>query len=207
MKYLAIDIGNVICDVDFSPFNNALSKSLNISLEDVNYFISRTQKLHDLGLTNISDELRDHFHIKSPRIIDELLIEWDNIIKPNRVMLLTLAGLLRRGDVKISLLSNIGIEHMAGMEKVLTKEIYEGTTHFFSCEVGLRKPNHLYYKTFLDMYPEFRECLYLDDKMENVVAGNKFGFNSRHFALDGFNSEAEMINTLLEIQKQYLSDI
>jgi FMN phosphatase YigB (HAD superfamily) len=207
MKYLAIDIGNVICDVDFSQFNSALSKSLNISLEDVNYFISRTQKLHDLGLTNISDELRDHFHIKSQIIIDELLSEWNNIITANQIMLLTLTGLLRKGDVKISLLSNIGVEHMAGMERVLTKEIYEGTTHFFSCEVGARKPNHLYYKTFLDLHPEFSGCLYLDDKMENIEAGNKFGFNSRHFALDGFNSEADMINMLLEIQKQYLIDI
>jgi len=192
MKFLAIDIGNVICNVSFEAFINKLSKTINVSTDDVNYFLNRTQKLHDIGLTVISDELRDHFKIKSSALIDELMVEWNKTVSTNTYMVSVLRELIHEDNVKIALLSNIGLEHAAIMPELLTKDVHDPAVKFFSCHVGSRKPSHLYYKTFLDMYPEFKGCLYLDDRPENIATGANFGLNVRHFALDSFKSEIEI---------------
>jgi FMN phosphatase YigB (HAD superfamily) len=197
MKYLAVDLGNVVCNVKFDNFLNELSKTLNLPLEDVNYFLHRTTKLHDMGLTQISDELRDHFKIKSPIIIQNLIEEWNKVITADTTVVGFLEKLLEE-DVKIALLSNIGIEHAALMGNILGGFLYHYSIKFFSCEVGARKPSFLYYKTFLDMNPEFKGCLYLDDRIENVRGGEKLGFKSLHFELDKIN-RSDLENKLKEI--------
>lgn len=200
MKYLAVDLGNVICEVDFSSFIRELSKTTNISLEDVNSFLLRTQKLHDLGLTNITDELKDRFHLESPFTIEHLVTEWNNAIKQNMFMTSTLSGLISKGDTKIALLSNIGPEHAALMPNILTSHVFDNSIKFFSYEVGARKPSFVYYKTFLDMHPEFKGCVYIDDRPENVAAGIAFGFNAQYFALDDLKSSDNLVNRVLQIQ-------
>ena len=111
MKFVALDIGNVLLHADFSDFLKKLSKSLNITIEEANYFMNRSQKLHDLGLTKMSDELRDHFKIKSPVIIDELISMWNDVIHPANDILEIIDRLARENDLQVALLSNVGIEH------------------------------------------------------------------------------------------------
>lgn len=201
MKFLAVDLGNVICEVNFDSFLKELSRSLNVSMDDVNYFLNRTQKLHDLGLTVISDELRDHFKIKSPAIIEKLMEEWSNTVTANASMISFLTELIHSDNVKIALLSNIGVEHAALMQKLLTKDVYDYSIKFFSCEVGARKPSMLYYKTFLDMHPEFKGALYLDDRIDNIESGNKFGFNSFHFVLDNHKHSSSLAKEISIIKQ------
>lgn len=190
-KFLAVDLGNVICNVDFTAFIHKLSKTLNVSFDEVNYFLNRTQRLHDMGLTVISDELRDHFKIKSSVIIDELMVEWSKTVSRNSHMVHTLHK-LTQDNVKIALLSNIGFEHAAQVPELLTKDVFDKSIRFFSCYVGARKPTYLYYKTFLDMHPDFKGCLYLDDRIENIETGKYFGFNSKHFVLDSFKTDDDL---------------
>src|SRR5271165_3750919 len=109
MKYIAIDIGNVICEVKFDNFIRELSRTLDLPIEDVMYFLHRTTKLHDLGITQIADELRDHFKIKSPVIIEDLVAEWNKVIIKNDIMMEFLSDI--KSVANIALLSNIGIEH------------------------------------------------------------------------------------------------
>ena len=200
MNYLAVDLGNVVCNVKFDNFLSELSRTLNLPLEEVNYFLHRTTKLHDMGLTQISDELRDHFKIKSPVIIENLIQEWNKVITADLTMVGYLEKLLDKAvnNVKIALLSNIGIEHASLIPSILGGYLYHNSIKFFSCEVGARKPTFLYYKTFLDMYPEFKGCVYLDDRIENVSGGEKLGFKSVHFELDKLNKK-ELQNKLTEI--------
>jgi len=187
LKFIAVDIGNVICNVDFTNFISELSKTLNISIDDVNYFLHRTTKLHDLGLTQIGDELRDHFKIKSTVIIDLLTNEWNRTITIDKTMLYFLDD-LRIHDTQIALLSNIGVDHAFLMPKLLGS-IWHNSIKFFSSEVGAIKPSFLYYKTFLDMYPQFNGCIYLDDRIENIEVSKKFGFRAIKFVLNSFDNE------------------
>jgi FMN phosphatase YigB (HAD superfamily) len=204
MKYLAVDLGNVICQVNFDNFNKKLSNTLNLSLDEVNYFLNRTQKLHDLGMTNMSDELRDHFQIRSPEIIDDLIDEWNKTVRADPFMLDELIRIMHPTQgieqVKVALLSNIGKEHSSLIKNILTTDIFDHAIKFFSCDVGARKPTYIYYKTFLDMYPEFKGCVYMDDRIENIETGLLFGFKAQHFELDRIKSEQEIIDRLAKIQ-------
>lgn len=185
MKYCAFDIGNVLVYANFNDFLKKLSKTLNITMEEANYFMNRSQKLHDLGLTNMSDELRDHFKIRSPIIIDELIQHWNEIIKPANFLLDRIDKIEKDHKIKIALLSNIGLEHSVSVEKALeSSSFFKNTIKYFSCHVGARKPTLAYYHIFLKLHPEFWGCPYIDDLQENLDVGIKFGFKPFRFSLE-----------------------
>lgn len=208
MKYAAFDIGNVLVNVDFPGFINKLSKTLNITVEDATYFLNRSHAMHDLGLTVMKDELIDHLHIKSSVLRDELIQDWHNCITPADWLLDTIDDLCTKHDIKVALLSNVGIEHAARMRHVLGyyKFFQNGIPHF-SCEVGARKPTYLYYQSFLQMHPEFHGCPYFDDLKDNLEAGAKFGFKPFQFSLEsmtGPNYNEESFKTEMESFEAFL---
>lgn len=189
MKYVAFDIGNVLCHVNFDNFLKKISRNLNISIEKAWYFLNRTQKLHDLGLTVIRDELVDHFDLQSEVIINEIVEEWNKCILEEPLML-TLLDVLTENGVEIALLSNIGSEHMLYLKDLWKdRKGFKNSIHFFSCEVGARKPSLLYYQSFLIQHPEFKNCVYIDDIQANLDAGRKHGLKTIHFALDTFKTK------------------
>lgn len=184
MNYVALDVGNVLVHINFKPFVEALSKSLNITVEDAEYFMNRTCKLHDMGLTCMEDELKDHFHIKSQPTMKELLDIWNKSISTNYNVRDKIAEWAQEKNLRIALLSNVGLEHAKVMEKILGLDYIPNLIRHFSCQVGARKPNFLYYQSFLHLHPEFRGCAYIDNLQENLDVGAKFGFRTYLFALD-----------------------
>lgn len=185
MKYAAFDVGNVLVNVNFPGFINKMSKTLNISVEDATYFMNRSQKLHDLGLTVMKDELIDHLHIKSSVLREELINDWNYCITPADWLLEKLDAWTNEHDIQIALLSNVGLEHAVRMREMFGYHDFfkKGITHF-SCEVGVRKPNTLYYHSFLQMHPEYQGCPYFDDLRENLEVGATFGFKPFRFSLE-----------------------
>jgi len=201
MKFVCLDIGNVLCHVDFSDFLNELSAELNITLEDAMYFLNRSQKKHDLGITMMKDELHDHFHLKSSVVIDRLLNSWDKSIKPDLQVLDMYNTMTEKHGLKVALLSNIGIEHAKQAESMLSHGgFFEGAVKHFSCHVGARKPTSLYYQSFLMEYPEFHGCVYVDDAVDNLETGKRYGFQAYHFDLSKMDTSKE----LPEIEKMIL---
>jgi FMN phosphatase YigB (HAD superfamily) len=194
-KYVAFDIGNVLVHSTFPDFLKKLSRELNITLEEAEYFMNRTQKLHDLGCTKMGDELRDHFKIRSQVIIEDLIKSWKDIIKPDWYILEKLDRLIKEQHLQVALVSNIGLEHaeqiggLLGRAYSLTNggfydTAFGGAIKHFSCFVGARKPSLLYYQSFLQLYPEFKGCVYVDDLQENLDASKQFGFQTYHFSLE-----------------------
>lgn len=184
INYVCLDVGNVLVHVDFQIFVRELSKQLNLTLEEAEYFMNRTHALHDMGLTKMADELRDHFKIKSPLIIKDLLASWDRVITPNFIVMDKLVEMKRTRNLQIALLSNVGLEHAVQMERMLgTGGIFEEAVKHLSCHVGARKPTKLYYQSFLLQHPEFQGCAYLDDLQENLDMGAEFGFRPMLFNL------------------------
>lgn len=209
MIYAAFDIGNVLVNVNFPGFINKLSRTLNISVEDATYFMNRSQKLHDLGLTVMKDELIDHLHIKSTVLRDELIEEWNNCITPADWLLEKIDVLCQQHDIKVALLSNVGLEHAVRMRNILGtyKFFAEGIKHF-SCEVGARKPTLLYYQSFLQLHPEFHGCPYFDDLKENLEIGAGFGFKPFRFSLEditGANYEEKAFQIEMDSFEAFLT--
>src|SRR5579864_3738534 len=185
MTYVALDVGNVLVHANFQGFIEKISKTFNISMSEALYFMNRNQKLHDLGLTRMRDELGDHFKVRSEVLMDELVDDWNSVIVADKNVLALMNRLKGIHGLKIALLSNVGSEHLVRMKEVLDHENFmDGTIGHFSCVVGARKPQMVYYHTFLELHPEWRGCPYIDDVQENLDMGAQFGFKPFKFALE-----------------------
>lgn len=185
MTYVALDVGNVLVHANFDDFIKKISKTFDITLAEALYFMNRNQKLHDLGLTRMRDELGDHFKVRSEVLMDELVADWNSVIVANRGVLSMINRLKDIHGLKIAILSNVGTEHLVRMKEVLDYEGFmDGNVGHFSCVVGARKPQMVYYHTFLELHPEWRGCPYIDDVQENLDMGAQFGFKPFKFALD-----------------------
>lgn len=185
MKYICLDIGNVLCHVASEPFLNILSETFNITIPEGARFLKRFQQIHDLGYTTMEDELKDKFGVKSPVTLKKLVDAWNDSITPNMYILDKLNSLRDKYNLQVALLSNIGVEHAAMMEEKLAHNgFFPGAIKHFSCFVGARKPSMIYYQSFLFQHPEFKGCLYVDDLTENLNASKMFGFQTYHFTLE-----------------------
>ncbi len=185
MKFVCFDIGNVLCDVIAQPFLENLSETFNISVSDAGRFLKRFQQLHDLGYTTMADELQDHFNVRSSVTIKRLVKAWNESVIPNQFILGKLNELQHKEGLQIALLSNIGVEHAELVkEKMASGGFFDKSIKHFSCFVGARKPTSIYYQSFLQQYPDFKGCLYVDDLQVNLDASKAFGFQTFRLALD-----------------------
>lgn len=185
MKYICLDIGNVLCYVASAPFLENLSETFNITIPEAHRFLKRFQQLHDLGYTTMEDELKDNFNVKSPVTIKRLVDDWCASISPCTPILDRLNVLRHDHGLRVALLSNIGVEHAAMMENKLNHEgFFPDVIKHFSCFVGARKPADIFYQSFLLQYPEFKGCLYVDDLQENLNSSKKFGFKTFRLSLE-----------------------
>jgi FMN phosphatase YigB (HAD superfamily) len=211
MIRICLDIGNVLVYSNFEKFINKLSKTLNITNEEVNYFLNRSQKLHDLGCTHMVDELRDHFKIRSQGILEELIFYWNEVINPCSFIFDIINEVSKEDKIEIALLSNIGIEHSKQIEMLglcsETGHLFKNAIKYFSCQVGARKPALLYYHLFLQLHPEFKGAAYIDDLHENLEVSKQFGFQTFHFALDSLHnvSDQQLAAKTKEIKEFFLS--
>jgi len=207
--YVALDIGNVLCTIDFKAFTSAISKITNLSIWEVGHRVNISQKLWDAGLITMTGVLESEFDIKSPVIIDELMDIWNKkvLIFDNR-MFDYLNQISDSVDMNIALLSNVGFEHSKIIDKFLSH--YNGlhwrkSIRYYSCDVGAIKPQSLYYQSFLQRYPDFTGCVYLDDLKENLEASIKFGFKAVEFNLEKISSLDEKEAMLKQIGSMIMS--
>lgn len=199
MNFIALDIGNVLCRVDAVPFLEKLSETFNITIPEATRFLKRFQQLHDLGYTTMEDELKDQFGAKSPVILKKLVDAWNDSVMPDLQMITTLNNIRAEHGLKVALLSNIGVEHASKLESKLAHgDFFPNAIKHFSCFVGARKPSTIFYQSFLLQYPEFKDCLYVDDLQENLDASKAFGFKTFRLALD----EANPDDRIQELEEQ-----
>lgn len=205
MHYIALDIGNVICEVDFTKFTSFLSKTLNLSIHEVWTRFNKYQRFQDIGISSIKDILQMEFNIYSEPLLYEIIDIWNNdVIFLDQHVIDYFEKLNADHDLQIALLSNIGRDHAAIMNRLLNIKKYRSNDleklyveedgafkkaiRHFSCDVGVRKPQSLYYQSFLLQYPEFKGCLYLDDLQDNLDTAKKFGFDTVLFDLDKYKN-------------------
>lgn len=194
MKYLALDIGNVLVDVNLEILTTKLSQQFNVSLNRANFFLKRNQKNCDLGLCLMRESLEDFFNIKSQVILDDLVNYWNLCVKPNQYMFERISHLMNNG-IRVGLLSNIGFEHSELFRGFLSGKsaygqkiaLHQDIIQHFSCEIGARKPSSLFFQSFLLSNPEFKGCIFVDDMDINLESAKQFNFQTQHFTLENKN--------------------
>jgi FMN phosphatase YigB (HAD superfamily) len=207
-KYIALDVGNVLCTMDFKKFINSISKYTNLSVLESEHRVNRHQRLQDVGLTTMKQILESEFNIESEVILDDLLNVWNNnVLKFSPRIIEFFMDLNNRFDLKIAILSNVGIDHAFIINDYLNnyyKEepssiCFKEAIRYFSCDVGVRKPQSLYYQSFLLQNPKFKGCIYVDDLEENRETASKFGFESVDFNLEKIKDENDIYMQLEKI--------
>lgn len=179
--HAAFDIGNVLCEVDFSKFTKELSYMISSNTKS-DEFLENIQCLQDIGFLTLRQALRQHLHIKNETAIDTAIQAWNASVIPNEMMLRFLENIKSEG-VKVALLSNIGTDHSEYLQKICP-ELFKDNVEHLSCEVGARKPSKAYFQSFLTDHDDFTGAIYLDDREENLKAGRKYRFKTIKFCLD-----------------------
>lgn len=198
MKRVCLDIGSVLCTVDYQSFVEMISTTFNLTLADSKRFLKRFQQMHDLGFTTMEDELKDRFGLKSEATIQKLVRHWNDCVKTSYEMLAMLNNVKRQHGLEVALLSNIGPEHAVLMEDRLAwGGFFKDAVKHLSCAVGARKPSKLYYQSFLQQHPEFTCSIYVDDLQENLDASKPFGFQTFRLSLE----EPDALSKIAELEK------
>jgi len=177
---IGFDIGNVLVQVDFEEFYSVF-KSLGVR-KDPFTFLCDIQGRQDIGVLTMQVAIREILGVRSQSQVDRLMKAWDNSIKPNKEML-DFVDDLKEGGAKVALLSNMGPSHADHIRKIEPR-LFEGCILHLSGEVGARKPTKLYYQSFLMQNKQFEQCLFVDDRQENLDMAESFGMDGIHFALD-----------------------
>jgi len=223
MNYLALDIGNVICDVDLNPFFSYMNQfDSKLSTEEAFIVCEEMQPRLDLALSSIDSELERiclHHNRSRDKHHKELKQLWLNSIKPVPQINEILNELILDG-VKIALLSNIGMDHATVVRNILP---IDNCLQHFSCEVGARKPSKLYFQSFELDYPQFwngyirsysedmtsyypQKPLYIDDRRENLFAAENY-FHTQYFSIKDYTDYDLAASKLKELllHNHYLS--
>jgi hypothetical protein len=202
MKYIAFDLGNVIFDFDEGPFYDE-AESVGINTCNLSLYMKTIYKSEFCGV-ELKDllkfRLKDYFGISGCKlgvgIVDRLLARWREGLIPNHYMVSFLKSL--GSDVNVAFLSNMGWEHLRYIEAVYPEVMRLASHKHMSCEVGVAKPGILFFQSFLLQNPEYSNCIYLDDREENIISADRCGFNSIQFNLNDYKNDISKLNSKLK---------
>ena len=180
---VAFDVGEVLCEVDWTEFINKYENAKRSYspgvVGDAWQFLQIVQRKQDLDVIN-EDEMLLEWGFSEPDI-SELVVAWNNAASPNKRML-ELKKKLQDAGAKVAILSNMGRTHYNYLQGICPK-MFEGAIRHISCEVGARKPSKLFFQSFFMENPDFKGALFIDDKKENLEIGEKYGLRPFRFAL------------------------
>jgi FMN phosphatase YigB (HAD superfamily) len=187
-----LDIGNVLVNVHIDNFIKKISELIPEENNPL-LFLETTQGLHDIGMITMSQAFRDRYELSHSISIsfDELLNLWNQTVTRNDFMINFMKDLRFQG-VRFGLVSNIGFEHHQYLEKICPEIFDLAEIHHLSYQVGARKPSKLYFQSFLQDHPSWIGCVYLDDRMDNLLTGKKYGFRTVQFNLEDYHSLKDM---------------
>ena len=178
-KSIVFDLGGVM--VDFAPRAYLVDRICNEEIEEQVYdltFGSEEWKQLDAGLVSRFDGnqamLRNAKAAGREFEVQGVLDDWLHILRPRRRMQELVRKLKSRGYC-VYYLSNIPEDVLDFLTERDLKGLFDGGVA--SCEVHINKPDPKIYKALLDKYSlKAEECVFIDDRLENVQAAFALGF-------------------------------
>ena len=178
-KSIIFDIGGVL--VDFDPKAYLVDRLCNAEMEEKVYdltFGSEEWQLLDAGKLSRYDgnqRMLEHAHAEGCAFeVQGVLDDWMHILRPRRRMQ-TLVEQLKQHGYCVYYLSNIPQDVLDLLRDRGVLDGFDGGVA--SCEVHINKPDPKIYKALLDKYSlKAEECVFIDDRLENVQAAFRLGF-------------------------------
>ena len=178
-KNIIFDFGGVM--VDFDPKEYLVDRFCNAETEELVSqltFESEEWKLLDAGLlSRYEANQRMLTHAKEHDCVFEVqgvLDDWMHILRP-RLRMLELVRRLKNHGYCVYYLSNIPQDVLELLTERGVLAQFDGGVA--SCEVQVNKPDPQIYKALLKKYQlKASECVFIDDRLENVQAAFALGF-------------------------------
>ena len=178
-KSIVFDLGGVM--IDFDPRGYLVDRLCNAETEEEVYdltFGSEEWKLLDAGLISRFDG--NHRMLEKARAagrafeVQGLLDDWLPILRRRHRMEEVVRRLKSHGYC-VYYLSNIPQDVLDLLRDRGVLDGFDGGVA--SCEVHINKPDPKIYKALLDKYSlKAEECVFIDDRLENVQAAFALGF-------------------------------
>jgi putative hydrolase of the HAD superfamily len=188
-KNIIFDLGGVILDVDYNLTRTAFEK-LGVTHFDEMYSQANADKLFQkLETGEITDDIfyKEFNRCTGLQLSDEEIRKaWDAMLLSFRRKSLEFLERIRP-RYKTYLLSNTNYVHIAAFKETLHQQIGVKTLEeyfdeaFYSCEIGLRKPDAACYEWVLrNLKIEPDETLFIDDSLHNIQGAKKAGLQTIH---------------------------
>ncbi len=182
IKNVIFDIGKVL--LSYEPFEYVLSfghgRELSEKLFNIVFEDKRWLEL-DRGTLPVEKylEMLIKENPNYPKEIEEIFTNWIKMLEPIEKAVKFYTELKNKG-YKIYLLSNFGVVYDKVEEIFDFLKLADGK--IISAHVKTIKPEPKIYELLLSTYNLIpNECVFIDDKEENVLAAKEFSINTIHF--------------------------
>lgn len=196
IKTIIFDIGNVLMDWHFKTYIEGLLKDDNL-VEKVTGAIYGTGYWDQLDFGVDAEEVFGRMIEAEPDYEREIRLVLDRVgeCMDKKEYAITWIGSLKERGYKVLYLSNYSEFVMNAKPEVLDfLPLMDGG--LFSCYVGMIKPDPLIYQRICrdyELLPE--ECIFIDDRLENVQAAVDCGMKGLHFT--GFEQASRELESML----------
>lgn len=193
-KIFLFDIGNVLVDFDFNVMTKRIEKESGRACGELT---ERDMQMHDaVERGEISDQqwvdyLNDARGLSWT--VDDLIGVWQEMFFINPVGRKLFLDSIARG-LPVYTLSNIAKHHIDAIERNWPDFFAGATGLFLSYEMGTRKPDSEIYEQALGkLNAEGRQCLFIDDRPENIAAARAAGIHAHQFVPENHDAVDEAI--------------
>jgi putative hydrolase of the HAD superfamily len=182
MKIFLFDIGNVLVDFDFQVFKDRIVADSGRPLDALS---PRDIEMHDAAEKGwIADQQWVDYLNESKGLswtVDDLTGLWQEMFTVNPVGRKLFLGSIAHG-LPVYTLSNIAKHHIDAIERNWPGFFDGATGLFLSYQMGCRKPEpEIYFQTLEKLGVEGKQCLFIDDRPENIEAARAAGIHAHQF--------------------------
>jgi putative hydrolase of the HAD superfamily len=182
MKIFLFDIGNVLVDFNFQVMTDRIAAD---SGREPAPLTPRDIEMHDaVEKGRITDQQWVDYLNEARGLswtVEDLIGVWQQMFTVNPVGRKLFLDSIARG-LPVYTLSNIAKHHMDAIERN-TPGFFDGATGLFlSYQMGCRKPDPaIYFQTLEKLGVEGKQCLFIDDRPENIEAARVAGIHAHQF--------------------------
>jgi putative hydrolase of the HAD superfamily len=186
IQYIVFDMGGVLLDFNPEQYIHEYLKDENeAALLNQEFFCGPEWPQTDLGtisdedfLTGVKARLPERLH----SVAEQLWEHWYDNLRPIESTYGLVKELKEKG-YRIYLLSNTSTKYRIFCKQIPALQLFDGT--FISADVHFNKPDKEIYQLFFQQFqldPE--ECFFIDDREDNIAAGEQLGMRGFRFTQD-----------------------
>jgi len=189
IENIIFDLGGVILDIDYNRTRKGF-EDIGVKQFDEMYSQANANKLFqklETGYISNEDFFKELDSATNLNLTPhQIRTAWDAMLLEFREdSLKFLAEIKSRYNTY--LFSNTNFIHMEAFHKIFHRKEREHSfneyfnTAFYSCEIGLRKPDPKSYQWILDhLNAEASKTLFIDDSIQNIEAAKEVGLQTVH---------------------------